>query len=102
MAAEIFASMKENLIVFSSKLARANETTQVIANKIKTSVNLFPDLHERYFGHFRLLTKEDCAFLPDAESETLFKERIFAAVSSLMNSEAFYGKKNHCISWTSV
>jgi uncharacterized phosphatase len=100
-AAETIASMNEKCVVFSSTLLRAKETAQVIANKINTSINLFPDLHERYFGDFRLLAREGCtpcAIPPDAESESSFKERISVAVSSVLNADAFYGKKKIIVS----
>jgi broad specificity phosphatase PhoE len=82
---------KQNCKIISSELTRAQQTAEIIANKMKQSVNVFPNLHERYFGDFRLfntLTNNSEDLLPpDAESEESFRNRVFRAFQSTLSSD---------------
>lgn len=104
-AADILASRIEDYVLISSFLKRAEKTAKIISKKIKVPVNLFSDLHERFYGDYSQLSEQEIleGGVPlDAESDRDFQMRVSATFSSLISSEAFYGKKKVIVSHSRV
>lgn len=90
-------------VIISSELTRAMHTARIIAKKLKKPVNTFPDLHEHYFGDFRLIESSSGNNVPpDAESEKSFQDRINRAFFKLMNTGEFNGKRKIIVSHSLV
>ncbi|MGD2169486.1 MAG: histidine phosphatase family protein [Chlamydiota bacterium] len=94
-AASLLKTMeKKEVVIISSELMRTQQTAAIIAEKIQLPVHALPNLHERYFGDFRLLKESSLEniFPPDAETQEAFQKRIDKAISNALNADAFTGK----------
>lgn len=103
-AASILETLKnEEAVIISSELMRAQQTAAIIAKKLHLPVSIFPNLHERYFGDFRLLHESSLegALPPGAESEEDFQKRINNSFSEALKAKGFAKKHKiivaHCL-----
>lgn len=100
-AAAFLDPEESSYVIISSDLARARETAQIIADKIKVPIHIFPDLNERYFGDYSVLSTEDLAssLTPsDAEDELPFKSRVSRAISNIFTNPSFHEKQKIIVS----
>ena len=92
----------KDCIIISSDLTRAIQTAEIIAQKMTQPILVFPNLHERYFGDFRLLstteTLSEDLLPPDAESQESFQKRISRAFSEVLKTDNLAGKQKIIVS----
>lgn len=84
-------------VIISSEMIRARETAHMIAEKLEKSTHTFSDIHEHYFGDFRLKSSAS-DIPPDAESQGAFQERIHKAFCTLLSADTYSGKRKIIVS----
>lgn len=90
-AGEVLSSFREKGVsIRSSGLVRARETAAIISEMIGTSVVIFPNLHERYFGDFSVTSSSEIP--ADAELESDFQERVAKVFSEISTNADFFTK----------
>lgn len=101
-AASILEGLEDkNFVIISSQSNRALQTAEIIAKKTGKIVNGFPDLHERYFGDFRLITTEESKkgiLPPDVELESSFQKRIYKTFVDVLKNKDFAGAQKIIVS----
>jgi len=91
---------EENIAIISSNLKRSQETAAFIAERLGQKVEVYEDLHERYWGDFRFLKEGGLPL--NAESEENFKSRVYNSFSNLLSDVNFKGKKKIVVSHSGV
>lgn len=90
-AGEVLCSFREKeFSILSSELVRARQTAAIISEMIGTSVLVFPNLHERYFGDFSVTSSSEIP--ADAESESDFQKRVAKVFSEISTKADFFTK----------
>lgn len=86
--------------ILSSELTRARETAQIIGEMVGSSVIVFPDLQERYFGDFSVAGPSEPPI--DAEKEPDFEARVRKAFSEIFKQAEFSTKTTVIVSHSLV
>ncbi len=96
--------VKQDVAVISSELRRTRQTAETIAKALEKTEQVFPNIHERYFGDFRLLEENQSeGTLPaDAETNEIFKRRIYESFNKLLKEKSFKGSIKIIVSHSMV